>query len=299
MNQILTVNENTVSYQAPNGAIRHWYHEECNNRENLLITIGDSWTWGDHLGAIDWNNIYDDPVRLQSVYGKKLANKLNADWVLIANPGCSNYWMLDKLKLYSAQIQNLKSRYKNIYLVVTLTEDLRECSYRKEWQHVADYYSILINSKNLEEFLTNVEKKLFLEFKNQFDSLKVQSVITRAFTDIWPGNTKYLDEYLLDKTWCDVIQEEIKFPRYYRVVPFIGQMSIEPLTNRYIPKLDDPQATVFKNDFINLEEKLRARWNFLGESKYNLKGSTYHPSAEGHAIFANYLGQHFAQVLNK
>ena len=289
MRNIFNISEDTISYRAPNGEIRYWYHEENNNSDKLLITIGDSWTWGDHLGKIDWNNNYDDPVRLQSIYGKQLSRYLNSDWVLIANPGCSNYWMLDKLKSISLQIKELKKNYKNIYIVVTLTEDLRECSYHSEWQHVADYYSIMVNSINLEDFLTKLEKKMFLEFKTIFDSLKVTCKITRAFTDTWPNNRDCMKNYLLEKTWCDVFQDEIKFDRYYRVVPFIGQMSILPLNDIYISKLQGAQADIFKNNFINLEEKLRARWNFLGESKYNLKGSTYHPSIDGHKIFADYL----------
>lgn len=288
MNDIFVLNESVVSYQAPDGTVRSWYHEEYNKNENLLITIGDSWTWGDHLGTIDWNTIYDDPVRLQLIYGKKLSEQLAADWVLMANPGCSNYWMLEKLKRYGKQIQQLKNKYKNIYIVVTLTEDLRECQYHSECEYTADYYSMIVNSSNLEDFLTKVEKKLFLEFNSEFDILGVTSKITRAFTDVWPNNKQYLQKYLLDKTWCDVFQDQVKFDRYYQVVPFIGQMAIEPLQT-YISKLESDQATVFKNDFINLEEKLRARWNFLGESEYNLKGSTYHPSITGHEIFANYL----------
>jgi hypothetical protein len=66
-------------------------------------------------------------------------------------------------------------------------------------------------------------------------------------------------------------------------------LSIDPLTEKYISKLDAPQSAVFKNDIVELEEKLRARWNFLGESIYNLKGSTYHPNADGHSLYANYL----------
>jgi hypothetical protein len=288
MNNIFIINDSVVSYRVPNGTVRSWYHEEYNNNENLLITIGDSWTWGDHLGSIDWDTVYDDPVRLQSIYGKKLSSRLNADWVLIANPGCSNYWMLEKLKLFRSQLLELKNKYKKIYIVVTLTEDLRECRYHDECEYTADYYSIIVNSLNLQDFLAKVEKKLFLQFNNEFDILGIDSKITRAFTDIWPNNKQYLERYLLDKTWCDVFQDQIKFDRYYQVVPFIGQMAIEPLQT-YISKLEGEQATVFKNDFINLEEKLRARWNFLGESKYNLKRSTYHPSVAGHEIFADYL----------
>jgi hypothetical protein len=281
--------EQTVSYRAPNGQVRNWYHEDCNNKENLLITVGDSWTWGDHLGTIDWDTVYDDPVRLQLVYGYQLASNLNADWVLLANPGCSNYWMLEKLKSFSSRIHELKLQYKNIYVIVTLTEDLRECSYRKESCYVTDYYSLIVNSTNLQEFLEKVEKKMFLEFKSLFDTLQVDCKITRAFTDTWPDNKVHLGNYLLDKTWCDVFQDEIKFDRYYQVVPFIGQLSIGPLNEEYIAKLERQLKDTFKQDLVDLEDKLRARWNFLGYSKYNLKGSTYHPTVDGHQLFAKYL----------
>lgn len=289
MNYIFDVNENTVSYHAPNGQTRHWYHEDYSNNKNLLITIGDSWSWGDHLGAIDWNNTFDDPIRLQSVYGKKLSQMLHADWVLIANPGCSNYWMLNKLKQYSKQIVELKSKYDRIYVVVVLTEDLRECSYQSERNQIDDYVDFIKQASNLEQFLIAVEKKIFESFKSIFEDLQVNSFITRAFTDVWPDNKQIMPNYLLDKTWCDVFQDKVNYFNYLVGVPFIGQMSLQPLTNYYIPLLEEPYNEIFKQNFVELEHKLRSRWNFLGYSEYNLKGSTYHPTVEGHAVFAEYL----------
>jgi hypothetical protein len=283
--------EQIICYRGPKGEVRNWYHEEYNAKEKLVITVGDSWTWGDHLGKIDWHEFHDDPIRLKSIYGKKLSNKLDADWVLIARPGCSNYWMLDQLKFFSSIIQELKQQYKEIIIVVTLTEDLRECDFVEEREYFNEYNNILANSSNLENFLIHVEKVLFLEYKKLFDTLGATCKITRAFTDVWPNNRTCLGNYLLDKTWCDVFQDLIQFDRYHKVVPFMGQAAIAPLTEKLISNLNTVHAMTIKQDLINLEEKLNARWNFLGDSVYNLKGSTYHPNVEGHDVYSNYLYQ--------
>jgi hypothetical protein len=263
-----------------------WLHEECFHNETLLITIGDSWTWGDHLGNINWTTQYDDPVRLKSVYGKKLAEKLNADWILVAKPGCSNYWMLEKLKLFYYQIKELKPSYKRIIITIVLTEDFREFEYSKELRYTQQYFSMIDQSKDLFDFLQKAEKHLLLQFINLFKSLEVEYYITRAFTDFWPENIKTFENILLDKTWCDVFQTEVGFQNYQQVVPFIGQMSINGITK--LINFGNKRNVYLKN-FLEIEEKITARYNFFDASWYNIKGSTWHPNPVGHEIFAEYL----------
>ena len=130
---------------------RCWYSEDIQNKDTLLITVGDSWTWGDHLGNIDWDKASDDPCRLQQIYGRLLADKLNSDWVNLARPGCSNYWMLEKMQDIKPYIQ--MSNYKKIYMVVTLTEDLREAEYTRRIQVLPAYQQFWEQSNSIEEFL--------------------------------------------------------------------------------------------------------------------------------------------------
>ena len=113
-------------------SFRRWYYEDIQDRNILLITIGDSWTWGDHLGCIDWEKASDDPIRLTQIFGRKLADKMSADWVNIAKPGCSNYWMLEQL----GAIENYLDDYKEVHVVITLTEDLREATYNLSLIHI-------------------------------------------------------------------------------------------------------------------------------------------------------------------
>jgi hypothetical protein len=264
----------------------YWLHEENQNNETLLITVGDSWTWGDHLGKINWIDIYDDPVRLHTVYGKKLSEKLKADWILLARPGCSNYWMLDKLKLFANQIKLLKSKYRRIIITVVLTEDFREFNYHEELVYFLPYYSLIADTKDLFNFLSRAENLLIKNFQEVLNDIEVEHYITRAFTDFWPEN-KNLYKEILDQTWCDVFQDEVKFDRYHKVVPFIGQMAIGGIT-----KLIDSctyQKNIMKNNFIEIEEKITARYNFFDASWYNIKGSSWHPNDMGHQRFAEYL----------
>jgi hypothetical protein len=260
---------------------RRWYTEDIQDRDTLLITVGDSWTWGDHLGNIDWNKASDDPCRLQQIYGRLLADKLESDWVNLARPGCSNYWMLEKLQDIQTFIKN--AQYKKIYLVITLTEDLREAKYTRRIQVLPTYQQFWENSSSIKDFLQQVENYLFDNLQQYFDSVNVVSVVSRAFTDSWQQRS-----WMLDKTWCDVIQDNFNFDNYQRPVPFIAQMSINPLTEKFISQ--HPERKV---EFLDIMEAVGNRWQFLGVSPYNLKGSTYHPNPAGHKLWAEYL---FSQI---
>lgn len=263
-------------------SFRQWYHEDIQGRDTLLITVGDSWTWGDHLGCIDWETATDDPVRLKQIYGCLLANSLDADWVNLARPGCSNYWMLEQLQNIHAHLLRVKDNYKKIYVVVTLTEDLREATYSRRICVDGVYQGLWTRSIGVTDFLVQVEQHLLRNLEMYFKQLPFVTVhVQRAFTDVWPANSSPL---LLEKSWCDVIQDKVKFDNYQRPVPFIGQMAVNPLTEKYIVQNPDR-----KLEFLRIMDLVETRWNFLGESMYNLKGSTYHPNPAGHCLWADYL----------
>jgi hypothetical protein len=264
---------------------RTWYSEDIQGRDTLLITVGDSWTWGDHLGTIDWDKSVNDPIRLQQVFGRLLADKLDADWVNIAEPGCSNYWMIEKLQDIEQNIINAK--YKNIKVVITLTEDLREATYTKRFDVVKPYQHFWNTSKSIAGFLIKVEDFLLHNLEEYANGVtNAEFYVSRAFTDNWPPTQSSL---LLDSTWCDVIQQKVNYSNYTKPVPFIGQMSINPLTKNFIDSLDSQTKQIYREEFLEIMQLVEQRWNFLGASDYNLKGSTCHPNPDGHALWADYL----------
>jgi hypothetical protein len=281
--------EDTICHKLPEWSIndpysyRSWYHEDIQQKDTLLITVGDSWTWGDHLGKIDWDRYTNDPIRLTQIYGRKLANLLDADWVNLAEPGCSNYWMIEKLQDIKSSIEN--SSYKRVNVVITLTEDLREATYTKRFNVIDDYNLFFKESNTLTEFLLKVENFLYKNLNEYFATLpRVNFYVSRAFTDSQVSNN-----ILLEKSWCDVLQENVKFSNYQRPVPFIGQMSIDPLREKFINLATAEKKYKMINEFMSIMDRVTSRWEFLGVSEYNLKGSTYHPNPAGHTAWAEYL----------
>jgi hypothetical protein len=190
--------------------------------------------------------------------------------------------MLEQLIDIKAHLDTAKDRYKKIYLIVNLTEDLRESKYTRRINIDSLYQTFWKESQSITDFLVRVEKHLFSKLETyQLTVPYVEMHFARVFTDVWPENTSPL---LLDKSWCDVIQDRIQFRNYQQPVPFIGQMSIDPLTEKFIST--QPER---KLEFLEIMERVGTRWNFLGASEYNLKGSTCHPNPAGHQLWADYL----------
>jgi hypothetical protein len=95
-----------------------------NNKKKLVVTIGESWTWGDSLES-SWNPRSDNKeFRLSNVYGGQLAAMLDADFLNLAIPGESNLWITNHLKLFAENLNDFN--YEEIYVVLTLTEVGRE-----------------------------------------------------------------------------------------------------------------------------------------------------------------------------
>jgi len=54
---------------------RQIFHEDISGKPNLIVTIGDSWTWGDSIDGINPFDKLDSPKRLENVYGAHIIKK--------------------------------------------------------------------------------------------------------------------------------------------------------------------------------------------------------------------------------
>ena len=70
------------------------YYSDVTNKDYLVITAGDSWTYGESLGD----------TRLSDVYGCKLSQAVNADWINIGLPGRSNSYIIKNLAWLVQQV---------------------------------------------------------------------------------------------------------------------------------------------------------------------------------------------------
>ena len=97
----------------PSGTCYFNFVSNCS--QNLVVTVGDSWTWG-----LDMTSNNDNQYRLNNNYGQIIANELRADWLNLAQCGSGNTWMATKVQEFCNIASYLD--YKKIYLFVTYSE---------------------------------------------------------------------------------------------------------------------------------------------------------------------------------
>ena len=251
---------------------------------NLVITLGDSWTWGDSLGIIDIHHGVPDDLeaRKRDCYGRHLADAYDADWINDAKPGGSNQDIVNKISEYVNSIDY--SKYKKIYLVATLTETGREFGYTNG-----------LDFTNFNQQLARQEQDILDRINQLVSSYPINLIVGRNFTDYFPETKLYA--WCLTKTWVEVILENLKenhpatiwnkIPHdLIKVTGMASGVGLNPLSKRYN---NDAKFKKYFVDTITAAEKL---WQFLELSPYNKKLTTKHPTKEAHLLWAQYILNH-------
>lgn len=263
---------------------RSYYHEELKGKNILLITSGDSWTWGDNLGKIHKKKpiVLDDPqIRLSTIYGKILSQNLESDWINVAQCGQSNLWMAANLQEI---LNNVKNHYDKIYVVVTLTELGRELN--SNFMNKFDYDN-LIKLSTYNKFLSFFEKLTFERFKSIIENSdkKISFLFGRNFTDTFEENKKILP--IVEKTWCDFMNEKIKYYPYENNVRMVNfKISI----SQFQSFCKNYNKVELFDKFIDHESKnIINRIKFLNSYQNQSPNKSNKPDADAHITWANYF----------
>jgi hypothetical protein len=262
---------------------REWLYQNKSNKKNLLITIGDSWTWGDSLGAttLDYN---DKQTRYSQFYTNKLAEKLDCDWLMIAWCGVNNNWIIDQYKIIQNAInKNYYKNYNKVYVHVCLTELFREIR-NISFQDLFNKNQI----KNFDEFC-----KLYFEI-TVLNKLKIFTPITNFHLfskNFWDIDTN-CDQYnFVNDNWQQLLFEKANI-QDNELLPALSNIGIDPL-------VDFLKKNKFKNlehEFSKLLIKINKRIDNMISCPLNHKKMTKHPTAEGHQIWADYLYDYYKDL---
>lgn len=248
--------------------------EKFENKDTLLICIGDSWTWGDSLSDLlqSTSHMHEEILmgskhsyaeRKEKCYGNHLSNYLNSDWLNIAFPGESNYYILEKLK-ECIVCENFK-KYKKIYYVIVLTETGRELRHLDK--------KLFKTCKTLDQMLETSESWIYKEIqKLDLDNL----IVTRNFTKSY-----HQDRY---KSWLEInaVEENLDSTDCL-ITGFITQKALRD-NKKIISKIPSWRSQVLKQ-----YDKAEQVFSFLSNSKYHHQKSTKHPTKESHVLWARYL----------
>jgi hypothetical protein len=282
---------------------RNWYYESCVGSKKLLITVGDSWTWGQMLGKIDLTNeILDDyEHRIQHVYGHHLSTLLGADWVNVGICGADNLTLALITKKF---LTGITKQYDKIFIVFNLTEIGRELvlditsieeKYNSlvgtSWPKFKDAINGTSISNILEEFLSldlelGLKINLFntinnakspIELINNYEEFTINTV-TRLLPNamIFSNFTRFNN---VDQNWVDVICKEgniaVPYPKDVKFLYF------------GIDYFLDFASNFSKDQLIEIIEATNNARRWFSHSIYN--SASCHPLEQAHLWWANYL----------
>ncbi len=252
--------------------------------DSLLVTIGDSWTYAYSFEFVIPDSLPDSlqKFRRDNAFGRILSNKLNCDWLNLGIPSKSNRWMIDQVKTLSSIREQLT--YKNIYIVITLTESCREFNTHIDID--IDYKSLLKNVTTLDEIIKILSSENLNRLLN-VDLKDIQLIIGRNYVD----NTydSRIDKYMLPDSWLDILLANSGVtPTNTTPCYIIGSWVIEKLST--VPDLCNWSRVQLLNEIdIKITQALE-RTKLFDQSKYNIKTSGYrHPTPDGHKLWAEYI----------
>lgn len=240
-----------------------------NGSDMLVVTIGDSWTYGANL---------DSESRNKTVYGAQLAQLMSADWLNLAIPAQGNFWIAHMVERLSAIIPKLT--YGSIYCVCTFTDPTRWFNTHFD-QHVNYIQWFADNLHVVDDF------DLFLAMRNQLCVNKIlehlspfDHVHLRVGTNFieHTGLEQLQPEQLLPKPWYRVLglndNTDVKVIFYYSKIETITEF------------ISQNKHSMFQNWLLKTTALSNLRLNLLLTAN-DFKNC--HPLADSHATWATYI----------
>lgn len=258
----------------------------------LVITIGDSWSWGadltqQKLQGAHVDRLLDDQYRIQHVYGNVLAKMIDADFLGLGESGSGNWYINRKLK----ELHRIKQRlaYDRVLVFGIFTDLGRD--FNSHCDVEIDYRSWLLENINQStdyyDFLRFINHQIsssIVEIISEFDA-RYQFFFSTNFVD--PIGYDLLDPWFLPETWLQVIcaKNQIRYrpEQCYMVFPWVIE-KFEAVFDM-APELDRIEWLEWMNE-IGQSANTRAEVCFRDNVNF---GPLLHPSAPNHACWAEYL----------
>ena len=258
-----------------------WYSVPTNtfdfvarDSRTLVVTIGDSWTWGSDLSL----NNKDNDFRRQNVFGNVITQQLDCDWLNLALSAQGNFWIASMVRELATVISKLE--YDTIHVICTFTGVLRW--FNTKYDVDIDYISW---------FRQNIrQREDFDQLLIMLNQLCVDSVMTclNTFSHV---NLKFAtnfvdpigfdavpDQQLLATPWYEILDcrdtgkvyADTYYNTVYQAVEFID------------PKFHD----MFKSWLLDIACQSENRLKLLQDPA---QFRNFHPLIQGHKKWAQYV----------
>ena len=242
-------------------------------QNKLLVTLGDSWTWGDEL---------DPTRRIQFGYGNLLAQNLQCDWLNLSVPGCGNHYIG---VLFCEFIDYIVKNpgYQDITCVITLTEIGRD--FNSWFDRNVDYATWLRENIRVPE-----DYDRLLEYQNKMVVDKIIEQANRVSNITIKFATNFVDpigidkKYMLKKSWLEILMS-LDHVCYFTMPGIIdnlkGTLGMEW-------SLSEHTFKSWAEDQICRAIKRCTALEFLRDSE-SLLHKRFHPTEHAHSLWADYV----------
>lgn len=245
------------------------------NSNTLIVTVGDSWTWGSDISE----NNYDDDYRVQHLYGNVLSSETKSDWLNLGLSATGNFWLTTMVEELGNIIPLLE--YQQIFVICVFTGAGR-------WFHT-QYDRYIHYPSWAKENITVPSDYIKLPTKFNHDC------IDRIYQAMNPYNNVMLKfgTNFVDPIGFDIIPLDQQLRPWYRIMECFDDV-VSPICMDGVKALlrmpevitDSKKLDYFKEwmlDIIPVAEKRNEI--FKDATKFR----NYHPLKEGHAQWAEYL----------
>jgi hypothetical protein len=252
------------------------YNFVSRDSDTLLVTIGDSWTWGADLAP----HKSRDDHRIKHVFGNVLADSMASDWLNLAIPAQGNFWIASMVQ----ELANIvpKLQYKKIILVCVFTGVGRwfNTKFDVDLDYISWFRHNIRSHKDFDKLLVMFNQTCvtrILDSIKSFDHVELK--IGTNFVDHL-GFEQLAMHQVLPMPWYQVLGLQDTETVYTCV--YYNRLSTA------VEFIDPVYHSEFKQWFLDMYDKSNHRLAVMESSK---EFKNYHPSEHGHRLWADYVQQ--------
>lgn len=251
------------------------------NKKNLLIVVGESWTYGETMkGIATAIRKFNFHTQLEFCFGSRLALILDTDLYQYAVPGNCNFYMFTELDRILKHVSSYN--YEKIYVCQQMTEPSREQALIVQLKEKSHRLADLIQptrKMTFEQWLEEYDEIFFDQYESIISQYKnLDCILWKNFCKINSKNTNRKFK-IIDKTWIEysatMLGKKIQSPSFFTA----GW--IETITELYTNVIFDRPKIL--NEFDQIEES----YNFIKANSLH----SHHPNEFGHLLWAQYLAR--------
>lgn len=264
--------------------------------KTLLVTVGDSWTWGSDLAGYpdfgnfcvsDWEivnrgikNINQN--RIEYSYGNILSELMTADWLNLSCAAYGNFHISARVKELATIIPNLT--YNNIIVVCVLTEPGRH--FNTSDDTIVDHKKLFEQFRSIENFLSDLNQISIKQIVSSLLPYKHVKLLVGTNNVDQIGFDSLSNDQRLHTPWYRLLGIDRKKP-IFAYSELAGKSLVRSIDDKTIPPEFSLQfqqwvMEVFDNEKIVNRESRRSPFF----CKYSIFPHTNKP---GHVLWAEHV----------